>query len=435
MRAVDPRATLALAEQQWPAGSLLVAVSGGLDSIALLHALAANAAACARGLRALHVDHGLHPSSGEWADHVRLQCAALQVPLQVQRVQVDLAGGLGPEGAARAARHAAFADALPAGGILVAAHHADDQAETVLLRLLRASGSDGLAGMRALRPLALGWLARPWLEVPRADIARMARSAGLHWIEDPSNADLQPARNRLRHAVIPELVAHWPHAVTNLARSAGLLAQTGARDARNLTRDLALRLRGDPAVLDAQGLHALDAGERGALLRHWLLDLRLPPPDARALIQLTGLLAAPRGDAVSVVRWPGAELRLWRGHLHAMRPLAAAAIDWTCAWDGRTPLTLADGASLRIEGAIAALALRVQARRGGERIVLSPARPPQSVKHSLQALGVPPWLRARAPFVWHGDALWAVGDWLLAGEFQHTLTAMGAHLRCTHAPR
>ncbi len=435
MRAAKPLAALAAAEPQWPQGCLLVAVSGGLDSIALLHALAANPAARARGLRALHVDHGLHPRSGEWADHVRRNCAALEVPLQVQRVQVDRASGLGPEGAARAARHAAFADALPAGGILVAAHHADDQAETVLLRLLRASGSDGLAGMRALRPLASGWLARPWLELPRLAIAEWARSTGLQWIDDPSNADLHPARNRLRHTVMPVLAAHWPHAARNLARSAGLLAQTAARDARNLARDLAMRHGADPEVLDTQGLAALDEGERGALLRHWLLDLHLPPPDGRGLTQLTRMLDAPRGDAVSVVRWPGAEVRLWRGHLHAMAPLAAVASEWSCDWDGRHPLLLPDGASLRIDGAIAPLALRVRMRRGGERIVLSPSRPSQSVKHRLQALGVPPWQRARAPFVWHADALWAVGDCLLAGEFQRTLESMGARLRHVHAPR
>jgi tRNA(Ile)-lysidine synthase len=434
MRAAKPLAALAAAEQQWPQGCLLVAVSGGLDSIALLHALAGNDAARARGLRALHVDHGLHPRSGEWADHVRRACAALDVPLQVQRVQVDGASGLGPEGAARAARHAAFADALPAGGILVAAHHADDQAETVLLRLLRASGADGLAGMRALRALGAGWLARPWLEVLRVEIANWAHSAGLQWIDDPSNAELHLARNRLRHAVMPILTAHWPHAVRNIARSAGLLAQSAARDARHIARDLAPRRGADPAVLDAQGLAALDEGDRGALLRHWLLDLRLPPPDSRALVQLARLLAAPRSDAVSVVRWPGAELRLWRGRLHAMAPLAAAP-DLDHEWDGRHPLLLADGASLRIEGAIAPLALRVRSRRGGERMVLSPTRPPQSVKHSLQALGVPPWQRTRAPFVWHHDALWAVGDWLLASEFANVLATMGARLRYTPAPR
>ncbi|MFN9740117.1 MAG: tRNA lysidine(34) synthetase TilS, partial [Pseudomonadota bacterium] len=167
MAGPGPPEALAQALAAWPPGALRVAASGGLDSTALLHALAAEPAARARGLSAIHVDHGLHPDSARWAAAVRAQAAALSVPLQVQRVQVEAGGAGGLEAAARAARHAAFADALHAGEILVAAHHADDQAETLLLRLLRAAGPEGLRGMRALRPFAAGWLARPWLGLPR----------------------------------------------------------------------------------------------------------------------------------------------------------------------------------------------------------------------------------------------------------------------------
>lgn len=425
----DPLSALASALHEWPAGPLLVACSGGLDSTALLHALAMLPAARERGLRALHVDHGLHTDSAAWADHVRAFAAALRVPLQVSRVQVARDSGLGPEGAARAARHAAFADALHAGEILLAAQHADDQAETVLLRLLRAAGSEGLAGMRAWRPLGAGWLARPWLGIPRAAIRNYAQAQALHWIEDPSNADQRIERNWLRQRILPQLAERWPQASLNLARSASLLADAAQRERVSLAVELARRTGAQRNVLDATGLETQSEGARGALLRQWLLDLGLPPPDARALRQLGARLQAPRIDASILVRWPGAELRLWRGHLHAMAPLAPIARDWQADWDGRHALPLPDGGSLRIDGAIAPLALSARLRQGGERIVLSARRPSQSVKHALQALGVPPWLRSRAPLLWHGEALWAVGDWLLAEAFRKWLDQHAASLR------
>ncbi len=403
-----------------------MAVSGGCDSTALLHALAANPAARARGLSAIHVDHALHPDSADWAAQVRALAHALEVPLQVQRVSVDRGGGRGPEAAAREARHAAFADALHAGEILVAAHHADDQAETVLLRLLRASSADGLAGMRTLRPFGAGWLARPWLGLPRAAIRAYASTHALKWTEDPSNADAALDRNFLRLHVLPLLTERWPQAGATLARSATLLAAVAQRDQLHLAGELARRIGGDPAVLDAGGLAALDPAHRGALLRHWLLACGLAPPDARALDELARRLDAPRADAAIVVRWPGAEVRLWRDALYAMAPLPPAPTGWALDWDGRAPLALPDGGRLRIDGAIASLPLQVRPRAGGERIVAAGTARPRAVKATLREFGIPPWTRARAPLLWHGDVLWAVGDWLLAAPFVDWLGAHGA---------
>src|SRR5690606_29045284 len=127
---------------------------------------AARPALRGRGLRALHVHHGLHPDADAWAAHCEAACAALQVPLAVERVLVERASGLGLEAAARGARRAAFARALGEGEVLALAHHRDDQAETFLLRALRASGPDGLAAMRPWLRFAGGWMWRPLLEQP-----------------------------------------------------------------------------------------------------------------------------------------------------------------------------------------------------------------------------------------------------------------------------
>ncbi|KLD74514.1 tRNA(Ile)-lysidine synthetase, partial [Xanthomonas hyacinthi DSM 19077] len=220
--------------------AVLVGLSGGLDSSVLLHALAQQPQYRRAGLRALHVHHGLHADADAWADHCAAFCAALAIPLQVRRVQVPRDGGHGLEAAARQARRTAFAQALAAGEWLALAQHRDDQAETFLLRALRASGADGLAAMQPLRDFAHGMLWRPLLALPRSDLHAYAQRHALRWIEDPSNADPGFDRNFLRLQLLPLLRQRWPHADAALARSAQLCGEAGA-----LLDD------GDQAALDA----------------------------------------------------------------------------------------------------------------------------------------------------------------------------------------
>src|SRR5690606_8071854 len=162
---------------------------GGLDSVVLLHLLRSRPDVRAAGLRAIHVRHGLQAAAGDWAAHCRALCEALEVPLQVVEVDVERDSGAGLEAAARAARRRAFAAALGDDEILALAHHRDDQAETFLLRALRASGPDGLAAMRPWQRFGAGWLWRPLLDAPRADLLAHAQLHGLRWVEDPSNDD------------------------------------------------------------------------------------------------------------------------------------------------------------------------------------------------------------------------------------------------------
>jgi len=208
--------------------AVLVGLSGGLDSSVLLHALAQQPRYRRAGLRAVHVHHGLHPDADAWADQCAAVCAALAIPLQVLRVQVPRDGGHGLEAAARQARRAAFAEALAAGEWLALAQHRDDQAETFLLRALRASGADGLAAMQPLRGFAHGKLWRPLLALPRDALQAYAQRHALQWIEDPSNADPGFDRNFLRLRVLPLLRQRWPHAAAALARSAQLCGEAAA---------------------------------------------------------------------------------------------------------------------------------------------------------------------------------------------------------------
>jgi tRNA(Ile)-lysidine synthase len=407
-----PLDALAAALASWPRGALCVAYSGGPDSSALLHALTALPLARERGLRAVHVDHGLHRDSGRWAEHCRHQAAALAVPIEIVAVTVGLPEGLGVEAAARRARYAALRERLGPGELLLTAHHADDQAETLLLRAVRGAGARGLGAMRPLRHCGRGWLARPWLDLPRDAIRAYGREHALAAIDDPTNSDPRFDRGWLRTRVLPALGERWPTAIDGLVRSARRARAAADAAASEHARMLALARRVDPAVLDGTRAAAWPAEQRGELLRIWFRELGLPPPDARALASIERNLVAAAADASPCVRWRGAELRRHRGLWYALARQSAAT-DWRLAWDGRAPLALPAGGTL-VLGAPRPLDLEVRPRRGGERIRLASNRPSQSVKHALQALGIPPWLRARAPLLWHGDTLWAVGDWLIA---------------------
>lgn len=425
----DPDAPLPLLPAH-ARGRVWVALSGGLDSSALLHRLAQEPSLRAAGLQAVHVHHGLQAGADAWADHCAASCDALGVPLQVRRVRVDPAGD-GPEAAARRARRAAFAAVMQAGDILATAHHLDDQAETFLLRALRASGPDGLAAMRPWRAFGPGWLWRPLLATPRAAVRAYAQARRLAWIEDPSNAHTDLDRNFLRHAVLPRLRQRWPQAAAAFARSAALAGEAADLLAQQDAALLARAATADPAVLRLAPLREAEPARRARALRRWIAAQGLPPLPAEGIAQIEAALLDARPDAQAEFAWHGAVVRRWRDLLHAGHASPALPATWQAAWDGRAPLALPDGGTLALEGDAAAFdaPLRVGARTGGERIVLPRRRHGHALKDVLQALGVPPWERRQLPLLWGADGrLWAAGDLALSAECDDWLRARGARL-------
>ena len=406
-----------------PQRRFAVALSGGLDSRSLLHVAASVREELGFELRAIHVDHGLNPDSARWAERCRGWCAAVAVPLDIARVQVSRIAELGLEAAARAARHAAFAERLDEDEVLLAAHHRDDQAETFLLRALRSPGYDGLAGMRPLRRFARGWLARPWLAVARADIRAEAEAAGLDWIDDPSNADIAHDRNFLRHEILPRLAQRWPQAVAALATSAERAADLLALAEPEVQRLLARHRDLDPAVLDVPVLD-LPEGSAIAVLKAWLRDLGLPNPPPSALREMRRQLRDARADRVPEVRWPGGVMYRYRERLHALAACDATAVR-AQAWEAERPLSLDDGRVLPALPGLFDAPLWVKPRQGGEKIRLHANASRRPVRLLLQEYGVPPWQRDALPYVWQGDTLVAVGDLFLDAGFASRLRDAG----------
>jgi tRNA(Ile)-lysidine synthase len=415
---------------EFPRVALCVAFSGGADSTALLAAVAALTPGPAR-LRALYVDHQLHPDSARWGRHCRKVAASLGVKLQVRRVRVARGRGRSLEAAAREARYGALGAALASGEALLTAHHEDDQLETVLLQLLRGAGVAGLAAMPACAPFARGVLVRPLINAPRAQLRAWLRSRGLKWIEDASNTDERVDRNYLRARVLPPLLARWPAAAATVVR--------GARHAAEAQRildalgaaDIARASHG--AMLSAAVLRALPAERRCNALRSWITRAGYLTPNARRLGEIAGPLLEARVDAHPKVAWDGAIIER-QGDLLAIRappaalpqraaaavPVAGRALSWQWRRErqrvlpgGAGSLSLQDDARGPLDLDALAPKLVVRARRGGERLrpVRGGAR--RVLKSLLQEARVPLQERARMPLVYAGRRLVAVADrWL-----------------------
>lgn len=394
--------------------NLLVAFSGGPDSSALLAALAEFAPK--RRIRAVHIDHGWHADSTTWADHCRAFSARLGLRCEVIRTHPEPESGEGPEAAARRLRYALLAERVGSRDVLLTAHHREDQAETLLLALLRGGGVHGWAGMPVTRSFGSGGLhLRPWLEMPRETLRGWLDQRGLETLDDPANDDPRFERVWLRQSVLPVLEQRWPGAGKTLARAASQAAAAAdAVDALAARDFVACRGRlGD--TLDCAALAGLPGTRRSALLRWWLTRNGLARPPAARMQDLQRQLLSARADRNPRVAWPGGEVRRWRGEAWALAPRPTVPAEAEYVWeDPRQPLQLPDRvlepANLEHLGVTvpAGSVLRVRYRRGGERFHLAGTPRERALKTLLADRGVPPWERDRLPLIQLDDRLVAV---------------------------
>ncbi len=404
-----------------PRPKVLLAFSGGVDSTLLAHALVL-ARRKLDSLRLAHVDHGLQSASKAWSRQCARQARRWRVPFVALRADISRRPGESPEARAREARYAVLAAAMQSGEVLVTAQHRDDQVETLLLQLLRGAGVAGLAAMPAIASFEAGRIARPLLDVSRADIERMAREARLSWIEDPTNADTRYSRNFVRRRVLPLLREHWPGADRALARTAAHMAEAAALLQERAMQDLAAAA--DGAGLSVAALRALPAARRRNALRGFIALRGAELPDSSRLREMCGPLLAARADAQPEVRWSGGAMRRRAGRLELdTSPEVAVNIavkSWP--WDDHRRLILDDGARLELRddkhGPIdldrLPSTLELRPRAGGERLRPGPRARSQPLKKLLQAAGLTVEERARLPLLFTGKGpkgrLIAVGD-------------------------
>ncbi len=411
---------------QQRAPALCIALSGGLDSTVLLVALAqlARQGRLPGQLRALHVDHGLHADSAQWASACGELAQAYGVAFDDVRVAVPRVAGQSPEAAARDVRYAALAERLEPGGILLTAHHADDQLETILLQWLRGGGLRSIAGMAPLgRFGASSWHARPLLEFTRDELAAWAAQQGLHWQDDPSNLDRRFDRNYLRLEVLPVLRERWPAVAATAGRVADFARDALAAEAAGVAEDLPRVLAGTALELDS--LLTLPEPRQRAVLRAWLAGLGLPPASARTLAALRRDMVIAAADRLPETSWQGAVVRRYRGRLYAE---AAGNVEptegrWrpsqgdTYLWSSGSSITLLPDVGVGFSPERLPAQLDVRRRSGGEAFLPAGSSHHRPLRKWLQERDVLPWRRQNLPLLFAGERLAAVADLGVAAEF------------------
>ncbi len=402
----------------------VIAFSGGLDSTALAHAL--SRAGTDVPIVAIHIDHGLHAESQRWRDHCEVFATSLGIEYRSRAVTVQLESGKGPEASAREARYTALHAELEQGDWLLSAHHREDQAETLLLNLVRGSGPAGIAGIGAIRRFGPGWLARPLLHTDRASLRAYADKNELDWIEDPSNTDRRFDRNFLRHEILPRLKARWPDIAARLQRSARHAGEASTLLADLGAIDLAA-LGGHPERLPIDDLLTLTPGRQRNLLRYSLRLLGLSTPTALQLERILGEVLPAREDAQPHVSWPGASVRRYRNGLYLLpEVLATVPVSTSIEADnvplgaGLGVLHFEFGAKHGLSSELFKRGLRIDIRQGGEEIQPDGQGHTRKLKKLLQEEGVVPWMRDRLPLIYSGSRLVAVGDLWIAADATST---------------
>ena len=388
--------------------TLFVGFSGGLDSTVLLHNLACQPELASK-ISAVHIHHGISRYADDWQAHCQSFCDSLSIPLIVCRVAVGTLSNI--EEQARKARYAAFITLIGAQDGLLLAHHADDQAETVLLHLFRGAGVDGLAAMPAIKSLGKGALIRPYLSHSRVSLEAYASVHQLSWVDDDSNQDSLFSRNYLRHQVMPLLRARWPGVVGNLVRTASHCQQ--AKSNLHALAELDCDdLAGTGNRLSLTAIQApIDRARIANVLRVWLKNNQTRLPPTETLNRLIDEVILARNDAAPCVEWDGVSVRRYQTTLYLLKnetERSSISIDWPLFPE---PLQVNEScliASPTDQGLHVPLSSKVHVgfRQGGELFYWHGQT--KTLKSLLQQWHVPPWERDTVPLIYIDGELAAV---------------------------
>jgi tRNA(Ile)-lysidine synthase len=406
-----------------PAGSkLLLGLSGGMDSVVLLHILHALTPKLDIRLSALHVHHGISRNADAWANFCSALCARYDIPLQIRHVDISALKEVhGIEASARKLRHAAFAGTgIP---YVALAHHADDQAETLMLQLLRGAGLRGVSAMPLVRGQGDQLLLRPLLGCGRPALLDYARQHRLEWIEDESNADDRYPRNFLRHRLFPVLAERFPAWRDTLGRSADHFAE-----AAGILEEVALTDGAGESLLLVDRLRHLSFARGKNLLRHYLHRCAAPMPQEAQLEDMLRQLCEARDNAEVCVNFGDWQVRRYRGHVHAMPILPEFDPGLRLAWQGESRLYWpplqrevhfdeATGQGVSHQK-LSRGQVTLRLRNGGEVLRPHPLAASRSMKNLLQQHGVPPWWRERLPLLYCDETLVSVVGVAVAAEFR-----------------
>lgn len=393
-----------------------IGFSGGLDSQVLLSLCYELRQQLPLNIRALHINHGLNPQAKEWALRCALLCEQYVIPFEEHVVHIENNKG-NLEETARNARYTVFAEKLTAGDLLLTAHHQDDQAETMLLQLLRGAGPKGLAAMPMIKPFASGFHARPLLKFSRAVLEKYAHDKKLTWINDESNQDIKLTRNLIRHQILPKLKIHFVHANETLARSANHCAEMQMLLDEYAQVELQSMQGSQPLTLSVDKLRLLTPSKQRLMLRTWIVQRGLPLPDTKKLMTIQHQMTNAARDKNPAIIWADVIVRRYQDDLYLMPASRAANLD--VFFEQQHQWLLAEPLPLPGVGVLQATAsqskglhpqikkVTVCFRKGGE-VINTSKRGHRCLKKLLQEWGVKPWERERIPLVYFKEKLIAV---------------------------
>ncbi len=398
-----------------------IAYSGGLDSHVLLHAIHSVRSDLDADIYALHVNHGLNKEAHKWAKHCELICKHFDIDLVQLKIEETCPKGESLEAWARNKRYALIATKVANGGVLLTAHHRDDQAETLLLQMMRGAGITGLAAMPSLINRDGMTHLRPLLNVSRKQLQDYAETHRLSWIQDSSNEDLGFDRNYYRHEILPRLQQRWPNVTETLSRAAKHQAEAMMllEEFADLDLDACKGLSNDR--LNLEQVLRLSSARQSNLIRHWLRQLALPVPSTRLMQEIVNKLIPAKIDAEPLVKWSGTEIRRFQQELYALKPLTVIDSLMNKNWlmsspcqldNGVLSAKLAPGFGIRPE-ICPEDCIQIRYRSGGEKIQVSNKEHRQDLKKLFQEASIPPWIRDRIPLLYLNDKLIAVaGAWV-----------------------
>lgn len=396
----------------------LLAYSGGRDSHVLLHSLMhlVNTHPENLHVRAIHADHGLQALSGDWAKHCQNTCKQLNITIDIIQLNLTINKGESLEAVAREARYQAFKQALQTDEILLTAHHQEDQAETLLLQLMRGAGVSGLAAMPEHANFGNNRLQRPLLDVPHTDIKQYAEQHQLSYIDDPSNDEQRFDRNYLRHEIMPRLKQRWPAATQNLYRSSQLQAEARELLESYVEVDYQTCLNAAKNSLKLTALASYSIPKQKAIVRHWLQKTKLPLPSATVLQQIFTTIIHAKPDANPSIQWQTYQIRRYRQQLYLVHDQQQAS-DISYQWNGENDFYCSTlGITVKAIDFVAIKSLlqatqkmlTIRFRKDGEKVYIAKRNQRLSLKNLMQELGVPPWERNRVPLVFLDEQLIAI---------------------------
>ena len=409
----------------------IVGFSGGLDSTALLHALKHIEDQLAKPLSAVHVNHGLHSDADLWQSHCESFCQKNAIKLTCLRVELEKNAGKGLEAEARQLRYKAITELLQPGSCLLTAHHANDQAETLLLNLMRGSGVDGLSAMPASRSLGSALLQRPLLGFQNSSLRDYLLEKNIEWIDDPSNLQLNYDRNFIRHEVIPLLEKHWPEVSKRLLLTSRAMSDTRTVLAQLADKHLEENLA-HPLVLQISNIADTMPELFKLVIRRWLKQTGACSIPAYQLESFCQQVRKADSDNKVSVSWDGAVLRLFRQQLWLQADGVVPAcppIVWPQA--GSTVDLGPDVGRLQLEGNLCLPPdgdFSICSRTELEATIIEQDGQHKSLKNLFQQANIPPWLRDSIPLCTLDGTLIAMGDWCFSQSMAAWTSETGTRL-------